>query len=40
MNKELAAMVEKYIEENPDASGALAMASDTSGNVEVISEAD
>jgi len=41
MNRELSALVQKYIEENPDASGMLNADledSDTSGNIEIISE--
>jgi hypothetical protein len=39
MNKELSSMVEKYMEEHPEASGVSVSESDTSGNVEIISEA-
>lgn len=43
MNRELTALVQKYIEENPDASGAMSMEGeevDSSGVVEVISESE
>tara|TARA_R110000824_G_scaffold340304_1_gene526809 strand:- start:740 stop:1075 length:336 start_codon:yes stop_codon:yes gene_type:complete len=41
MNRELSALVQKYIEENPDASGMLGMEGgdfDSSGGLEIISE--
>ena len=41
MNRELSALVQKYIEEHPDASGMLNAGEedfDSSGNVEIISE--